>query len=126
MKNYSSKWKGSVKPKKQRKYLNNAPLHTRRKIMSSNLSRELRKQVNKRSIPVRKGDKVKIMRGMFKGKIAKVEKVNRRSYKLLIEGLLVTKKDGSKVGYPIHYSNVQIVELDLNDKLRIKNKQKVK
>jgi large subunit ribosomal protein L24 len=124
MKEYSNKWKSSIKPKKQRKYLANAPLHTRRKIMSSNLSAELRKEVNKRNIPVKKGDKVKIMRGIFKGKIAKVEKVLRRDYKLLLEGIMIEKKDGSKVKFPIHYSNVQITELDMADKKRITKKVK--
>ena len=125
MKEYSSKWKGSKKPKKQRKYLANTPLHTRRKIMSVNLSAELRKEINKRNIPVRKGDKVKVMRGMFKNKEAKVEKVLRKDYKLLLEGIMIEKKDGSKVKFPIYYSNVQIIELDMADKKRI-TKKKVK
>ena len=125
MKEYSNKWKSSIKPKKQRKYLANAPLHTKRKIMSANLSKELRKEINKRNIPVRKGDKVKIMRGIFRGKIAKVEKVLRRDYKLLLEGIMKEKKDGSKVKFPLHYSNVQILELDLADKKRITKKERI-
>jgi len=124
MKEYSSQWKNSVKPKKQRKYLANAPLHTRRTIMSANLSKELRKDVNKRNIPIRKGDKVKIMRGRFKEKTAKVEKVLRKDYKLILEGIMIEKKDGTKVKFPIHYSNVQIIELDLADKKRITKKVK--
>ncbi|MFA5333335.1 MAG: 50S ribosomal protein L24 [Candidatus Nanoarchaeia archaeon] len=124
MKEYSSQWKNSVKPKKQRKYLANAPLHTRRTIMSANLSKELRKDVNKRNIPIRKGDKVKIMRGRFKEKTAKVEKVLRKDYKLILEGIMIEKKDGTKVKFPVHYSNVQIIELDLADKKRITKKVK--
>lgn len=125
MKEYSNQWKSSIKPKKQRKYLANAPLHTKRTIMSANLSKELRKDVNKRNIPVRKGDKVKIMRGKFKERIAKVEKVLRKDYKLILEGITVEKKDGTKVKCPIHYSNVQIIELDLADKKRITKKEKI-
>ena len=124
MKEYSNKWRSSIKPKKQRKYLANAPLHTKRKIMSANLSTELRKEVSKRNIPVRKNDKVKIMRGKFKNKIAKVEKVLRKDYKLLLEGIMIEKKDGTKIKFPIHYSNVQIIELDLTDKKRITKKVK--
>ena len=124
MKEYSSKWKSSIKPKKQRKYLANAPLHTKRKIMSVNLAKSLRKEAGKRSLPVRKGDKVKVMRGKFKGKEAKVEKVLRKDYKLLLEGLFNEKKDGSKVALPINYSNVQIIELEMTDKLRMKKKVK--
>ena len=96
MKDYSKYWKGSIKPKKQRKYLANAPLHTRRTIMSVNLSKPLRKELKKRSIPAIKGDKVKILRGEYKAKEAKVEKVLRKKYKLLLEGITAEKKDGSK------------------------------
>jgi large subunit ribosomal protein L24 len=124
MKEYSKNWKRSIKPKKQRKYLANAPLHTRRKIMSVNLTPELRKEVKKRNIPVRKGDKVQIMRGRFKTKTAKVEKVLRKDYKLLLEGIMIEKKDGSKVKFPIHYSNVKIMELEMSDKKRMNKKVK--
>jgi len=35
-------------------------------MVASTLSRELREKYNRRSLPVRKGDKVKIIRGEFK------------------------------------------------------------
>jgi large subunit ribosomal protein L24 len=57
----------SKKPSKQRKAMYQAPLHRKHKLFSAHLSKELRKQWNKRSLPVRKGDEVKIMRGKFKG-----------------------------------------------------------
>jgi large subunit ribosomal protein L24 len=123
MNEFSKNWNSSIKPKKQRKYLNNAPLSTRQKIMKCNLSKELRKEIKKKNITVRKGDKVKILRGDNKGKTAKVEKVSRRTYKLLLEGIMNQKKDGTKVYAPIHYSNVQIIELDLNDKKRLAEKK---
>ncbi|MBC7119559.1 MAG: 50S ribosomal protein L24, partial [Methanobacteriaceae archaeon] len=62
----------SKQPRKQRKFLHNAPLHIRHKIMSANLSKELREEYNRRSLPVRKGDKVEIMRGDFKGHQGKI------------------------------------------------------
>ncbi len=124
MKKYSSNWKRSIKPKKQRKYLANAPLHIRRTIMSVNLSKPLRKELKKRSIPVVKGDKVKILRGDYKAKEAKIEKVLRKKYKLLLEGITSEKKDGSKYFVPIHYSNVQIIELNSSDKRRLGKKVK--
>lgn len=126
-KEFSTKWKSSKKPRKQRKYLAKAPLHTRGKIMKCNLSKELKKKYSKRSIRVRKGDTVKIMRGMFKKTEGKVEKVDRKGYKLHIDGVKLEKKDGTKISYPVHYSKVQIIELDLKDNKRIKNeKRKVK
>lgn len=123
-KDYSKKWKTSGQRRKQRKYLAHAPNHKRAKIMTCNLSKELRKKYNTRSMRVRKGDKVRIMRGMFKKKEAKVEKVLRKKYKLVLEGIKTEKKDGTKLNYLIHYSNVQIIELDLSDNKRLKNKEK--
>ena len=121
-KDFSKSWKGSKKPSKQRKYLRNAPLHIKQKIMKCNLSKELKKEYGLRSIKVRTGDTVKLMRGMFKGKVEKVKKVLRRNYKLLIENITIEKKDGTKVDYPVHYSNVQLIKLDLTDAKRIKAK----
>ena len=42
--------------------------------MSAKLSKELRAKQNIRSVRVRTGDKVKILRGQFKGKTGVVEK----------------------------------------------------
>ena len=71
MKFWSRQWKSSSNPGKQRKYVYNAPMHIRRKLLTANLSEELRKKHNKRSIPLRKGDEVEIMRGEFKKKKGK-------------------------------------------------------
>ncbi len=126
-KTFSKNWNKSVQPRKQRKYLANAPLHTRQSIMKSNLSKELRKKYGVRNVSVRKGDTVLVMRGMFKKRTGKVEKVDRKKYKIFIEGLKLEKKDGTKISYGIHYSNVQIIELDSSDKKRvIKKETKVK
>ncbi|MBN1923928.1 MAG: 50S ribosomal protein L24 [Nanoarchaeota archaeon] len=122
-KSFSKSWNKSVQPRKQRKYAVNAPLHVKQNIMKCNLSKELRKHYKVRSVRARKGDKVKIMRGQFKGKEAKIEKVDRRNYKLLLEGVKLEKKDGTKVDFKIHYSNVQLIELDLSDKKRFKTKK---
>ena len=56
---FSTAWKASKQPRKQRKYLANAPLHLKKKFVSANLSKELRKKHEKRSLPLRKGDTVK-------------------------------------------------------------------
>ena len=111
-------WNRSTQPRKQRKYRYNAPLHIKRKFMSVNLAKDLRIIHKKKSTIVRKGDKIKILRGQFKGKIAKVEKVLTKYEKLYIEGITITKKDGNKVFYPVQPSNVQIIELKIEDKKR--------
>ena len=117
---FSKCWKGSKQTRKQRKYRYNAPLHIKHKFLSTHLSKELKKKYNKRSLPIRKEDKVKIMRGQFKNKVGKVVKVLLRKTKLYIEGIENIRKDGTKSYYPIHPSNVTISELDLNDKKRKK------
>ena len=120
MKKWSKSWKSSKNPKKQRKYIYNAPLHIKHKFLAANLSDELRKKYNKRNIPVRKGDKVKILRGQFKSIIGKIEKVLLKKTKVYIENAQLQKKDGSKAYYPIHPSNLMITELNLEDKERKK------
>ncbi|MEW6063190.1 MAG: 50S ribosomal protein L24 [Nanoarchaeota archaeon] len=117
-KGFSRHWKSSKQPRKQRKYKHNAPLHVLHKLMSSHLSKELIKKYGKRSIVIRRGDKVKIVRGQFKKKTGKVEKVDLKKQRVYIEGVQVVSKKGNKSFYPIHPSNLIILELNLSDKLR--------
>lgn len=119
-KKFSTKWKSSKQPRKKRKYLANAPLHLKKKQISSNLSKELRKKYEKRNIILRKGDKVKIMKGKFKGKEGKVLEIKIKLGKVYVEGMQVKKQDGSKTNVPFKASNLQIIELNLDDKKRLK------
>lgn len=125
MKNkFSTHWKESKQPRKQRKYLANAPLSIKRKLLSVNLSKELRKKVGKRNAVVRKGDTVKVMRGKFKLKTGKIMEVNVKKSKVIIEGITVKKQDGSKANIKMRPSNLQIIELNLDDKKRMKIENK--
>ena len=119
-KQFSTSWKASKQPRKQRKYLAKAPMHLKKKFVSVNLSKDLRKKYVKRNVPVKKGDKVKIMRGKFAKKQGKVTQVNLKKLKIIIEGIQKTKTDGSKVNIPLRASNLQIIELNLEDKKRFK------
>lgn len=126
---FSIKWNGSRQPRKQRKYLANAPMHVKHELLSANLSKELRKKHTKRNVPLRKGDSIKIMRGEFKGKTGKIDNVDMKRTRVTIEGITRTKKDGTKLNVYFHPSNLQIKELNLDDKKRIssierKNKTK--
>lgn len=105
----------SKQPRKQRKFIHKAPLHIRHKLMSVTLSEELREQYGRRNIPVRSGDTVRVMRGDFKDHEGKVEKVDLKHYRVMIEGMSVQKPDGNKVYHPVHPSNIKIIELDLED-----------
>ena len=117
-KEFSTKWKASKKPRKQRKYLANAPLHLKKKMLGVNLSKELRKIHEKRTAILRKGDTVKVMRGKFKKTEGKVIEINTKQLKVYVEGIQRKKQDGSKVNVMLRPSNLQIIALDTQDKKR--------
>ncbi len=108
-----------MKPGKQRKKIEELPKHARRKQMSARLSKELSEKYKRRNFRIRKGDRVRIMRGKHKGKEAKVTKVLLKDYKVLLEGITYKKKDGTEKQVPISPSNLMIIELDLSDKRRV-------
>lgn len=120
-KKFSKSWKSSKQPRKQRKYVHNIPLHLKKKLLSATLSKELRKKYQKRNVTIKPGDKVKVLRGGFKGKFGEVTLVDRPNLKIHITGIENIKKDGSKAPYPINSSNVMITELKLDDKNRVKS-----
>jgi large subunit ribosomal protein L24 len=118
-KKFSSAWKGSKQPRKQRKYQYNAPPHIRGKFLNVHLSKELAQKHGIKKIRVRVGDKVKILIGKFRGKESKVDAVDSKKSKVMIAGVEVAKKDGSKSRPLIHASNLLITELNLDDKKRL-------
>ena len=108
------------KPGKQRKRLYDAPNHRRGIFLSAHLSSELRESHNTRSVPVRSGDTVRILRGDYKGYEGKILRVDRGRYRIYIDGINREKADGSSILVPIHPSKVEVVRLDLDDKWRAK------
>ncbi len=117
---FSRNWVRSRSPRKQRKYIANAPLHIRKKFLSVNISKELREKYNTRNVVVRKGDVVRVMRGSFKGVEGKVVRVDIKKIRVYVDAVKRKKTDGSEVLVPIHPSNLQIIELNLEDEKRIK------
>lgn len=115
-KEFSRSWISSKQPRKQRKYSANAPLHIKKRKLSTNLSKELRAKENKRSIVIRKEDKVKILRGRYRGKTGKVIEVFSKIGKVVVEGIQVKKQDGSKASVKLQPSNMQIIELTSRQK----------
>ncbi|HIG99372.1 MAG TPA: 50S ribosomal protein L24 [Thermoplasmata archaeon] len=108
----------SNKPRKQRYRLYNAPLHKKRKWISSHLAENLLLKYDRRSLPVVKGDTVKIMRGNFRGHEDKISKVNVRDQTVEIEGVTITTAKGTKIAKPIHASTLLIMKLNVTDKWR--------
>jgi len=110
----------STKARKQRKARAEAPLHKRKRMVSAHLDSNLMKEYNVRSVPVRKGDTVKLLRGAeeFKASEAKVASVDLRNCKIIVEGVTVPKADGTQKPLPVDPSDLIITKLDLSDPWR--------
>jgi len=106
------------KPTKQRKMLFQAPDHIRHKHFAAPLSPELRASRGVRALPVRSGDAVRIMRGDHKGFEGKVTRIDRKKYRIYVEGLTREKVDGTTIPVPVHPSKIMITNLNLEDKWR--------
>ena len=119
-KDFSKKWISSRQPRKQRKYRANAPLHIRSSMVSAHLDKKLIKDLKTRSMPVRKGDKVMIMRGKFKKLTGEVTEVNLKKMVVFIDSAKRKKTGGQEKNVPINPSNIKIIELKRDDKKRQK------
>jgi|YelNatPaOPRAMG01_1025707.scaffolds.fasta_scaffold29448_3 large subunit ribosomal protein L24 len=108
----------SKDPTKQRKKILTAPQHALKNFMNAHLSKELAEKYNRRAIPIRKGDTVRVLRGEFKGVQGKVINVDRKRMRVFIENVTRKKVDGSTVNVPIHVSKVMITQLNLEDEYR--------
>jgi len=85
-----------------------------------------------RSLPIRKGDRVRVVRGQpyigknppvkmrdeYRDRPHRVTGINSRKRKIFVEGKTYEKADGSKVPFPIDPSNVVIVNPDWSDPRR--------
>lgn len=120
---FSIQWLRSIQPRKQRKYRFNAPDHIRGKFMHVHLTKELRKKYNIRSLRIRKGDKVKVLRGSFKGTTGTVDEVSIAREQVFVSGVELTKKEGGNVPYPLHPSNLLLTTPLLDDKKRFKRQK---
>ncbi|ORY29982.1 putative structural constituent of ribosome [Naematelia encephala] len=100
--------------RKSRKAHFAAPSGTKRKIMSSSLSKDLRGKHSARSIPIRKDDEVLIVRGKYKGREGKVIQVYRKKWVIHVERVTVEKSNAATVPVGIHPSNVVITSLKLD------------
>lgn len=89
-------------------------------MLAAHFSKELREKYKRRSLPLRKGDEVEIMRGSFKKKKGKISKVDLKKYKVYVEGATRKRTTGVDVQVPFHSSNLKIINLNLEDKRRIK------
>ncbi|GJN90841.1 hypothetical protein Rhopal_003855-T1 [Rhodotorula paludigena] len=104
----------SISQRKAHKAHFAAPSSERRKIMSASLSKELRAEYNTRSLPVRRDDEVKIVRGTYKGREGRIVTSQRKHFRIFVEGVSRDKGNGATVPIPVHPSNVQLTKLKLD------------
>jgi len=112
----------SKKARKQRKELHKEKLHSRRKHVRAPLSKELRKTQKRKTVSVRQGDEIKIVRGAKK-LTGTIEFVDLRSAKIFVKGYTHKRNDGSEVMHPLDASNVVVTKLNTDDKRRFRNAQ---
>jgi large subunit ribosomal protein L24 len=109
-----------TKPTKQRKMLYEAPAHIRHKHLAAHLSPDLRATHLAKSLPVRSGDTIRVMRGDHKGTEGKITRIDLKKYRIYVEGLTREKVDGTTIQLAVHPSKVMITRLNLDDKWRKK------
>ena len=102
--------------------------HQRRRMISAHLDSSLIREYNVRSLPVRKGDTVKVVRGSkdLKGTENKVASIDLGMYKIIIENVTVAKADGTQTERPVDPSDVIITKLDLSDGWRKRKLEELK
>jgi large subunit ribosomal protein L24 len=91
------------------------------RLLSAPLSSGLQSRHGVKSLPVRKGDTVRIVRGDFTGIEGKVTEVDRTRYRLYVEGVTRDKVSGTSTKMTVHASKVQITNLSLDDRWRSKS-----
>ena len=102
------------KRRTQRKLQLGAPSSVKRKLMSSHLNKSLRDQYKIRSLPIKRGDEVKILKGKGKGKTGKVVQVYRKRNVIYVDKVNREKQNGQSVFLPIRPCHCIIEKLLIN------------
>lgn len=108
----------SKKAGKQRKEKANAPLHVRHRMVSAHLSKSMRAQLKRRSLPLRKGDEVRVARGKWRGTVGKISEVDLKELKVYVEGVKRRRVEGKEVQVALEPSNLIITNPVLDDPRR--------
>jgi large subunit ribosomal protein L24 len=110
----------SGKPRKQRFFRFNAPMHVRQHFLHVHVDKALKTKLKmqRSSVQISRGDTVKVMAGSKKGTKGKVTKVDLRTGRISIDSLTKKNSRGKEFNIPISASNVYITELNLTDKYR--------
>ncbi|MDO8554210.1 MAG: 50S ribosomal protein L24 [Candidatus Micrarchaeota archaeon] len=104
-----------MKPDTERTKRYKSKLHTKKGFLHAHLGKDLRSKMKakKRSLLVHKGDKVKIMRGGFRGKTGKISDVSYIHSKVTIEGITRKNLKAKEIPVPFDASNLLLLELEM-------------
>ncbi|HII39145.1 TPA: 50S ribosomal protein L24 [Candidatus Micrarchaeota archaeon] len=116
LKHKKKAFSSSKQPRKQRRALYDACLHEREKRVRCHLSKELGQKLGTRTVRVRKGDKVRIMRGRFKKHEGKVVDVDVACSRISVEGVVIKKQKGKEHFVQIEPSNAMVIETERKPK----------
>lgn len=105
-------------PRRQRKAHFTADTFHRRLAMTVPLSRELRKRFRRRSVPIRKGDTVRVLSGSYEGREERVARIVRRDYTLVLDNVTLKSGEEKLKPLPIRTSHLVITRLNLSDAWR--------
>lgn len=105
----------SKSPRKQRRRIRNATRHERKNLLKCRLDEFLQEEYGLRSLVIKKGDLVRIMRGQFRETEGKVVNVSYKKGVVYLDNTSVTKADGKEASVPIHPSNLMLVKLELDE-----------
>jgi large subunit ribosomal protein L24 len=114
----------SKSPRKQRRRVQNAALHERKNLLKCRLDEFLQEEYGLRSLVIKKGDLVRIMRGQFRDTESKVTNVSYKKGVVYLDNTTITKADGKEAAVPIHPSNLMLVKLEVDEERKslIENK----
>jgi len=89
-------------------------------MMAVPLSRELRTRYGRRSLPLRKGDTVRVLSGSYStvGEERRVAKVDRRHYRVTLDNVTAKTADAKLKPLPIRTSHLVLTKLNLSDPWR--------
>ncbi len=105
-------------PRRQRKAAYEAHTARRRLLMTVPLSRELRRRFHQRSLPLRKGDTVRVMSGSFVGREERVAKIDRRRLSVTLDNVTLKTGESKLKPLPIRTSHLVLTKLNLADAWR--------
>ncbi len=102
----------SKKPRKQRRALMFVKNHQVSKLLTASIAEDLQEVYGVKRIPVRVGDSVRIIKGEFVGIEGKVNSINKKTRRLIIEEAVQQKASGENYFVPISVSNVIITKFE--------------